>query len=216
METLNQTLKHLVREALTFPIQSPQRQQRLHHIYLLVTQSRKLWREPQNPDYSDALNDMWHECFTRLEDYDSDQKQVITWLNDSLKRALRRYRDRAQRYRKRHLNHWVNEGGQTTPVVEHLPGHPDAKEAIEKMLDPILQWIRADPEGKLRKRIFCKRPEINAQALLLRRLPPESQDWATITANFGLTPEEAKELPKWYSRYCKPALRNFGDTTGML
>ncbi|MEM1256485.1 MAG: sigma-70 family RNA polymerase sigma factor [Cyanobacteria bacterium P01_H01_bin.21] len=216
MEALNQTLKQLVREALSFPVKSPPRQQRLHRLYLLVTKSGKLWREPQNPYYGDALNDMWYECFTHLEDYNPDLQQVTTWLNDSLKRALRRYRYRAQQDCKRHITHWIDENGQTTPVVEHLPGRLDAKEALESVLNPVLCWIQADPDEKLKTRVFRKRSDINAQSLLLRRLPPQSQDWPTIALDFGLSSEDAHQLSQWYSRYCKPLLKDFGGTSGIL
>lgn len=214
-ESLNKALKRLVREALASPEQSPQYQQRLHGIYTIAMQSGKLWRE-STPYYGDAVSEMWQECFIKLDQYDPNEKEVITWLNDSLRRALDRYKYDEKRSRNRHISHWIDGDGQAIAITEHLPRRPDAEEALQTILDPVLRWIETDPEGTLRQRIFRKKTEVNAQSLLLRYLPPQSQSWSEIAADFDLTTPEAKELPKWYSRYCKPLLKDFGCVSGIL
>ena len=224
MEALNQppksldlTLKGLIQEALTYPDHSPERQQCLNRIYVLVMKSGKLWRDYSNPDYyGDAVNDMWYECFTHLEDYDPSLQQVTTWLNDSLRRALRRYKDRGQRDLKRHQTRVRGDDGQEAPIVEFLASRPDAVEAQEKILNPLLKWVEADADGKLQKRIFRQRPDINVQSLILKRIPPQSKNWPTICDEFRLSEEEAVALPKWYHCYCKPAIKEFGTETGLL
>jgi len=212
---IHRTLKALIQEALTHPVHSPERQQCLNRIYMLVMKSGKLWRD-YGPYYGDAVNDMWYECFTHLEDYDPSLQQVTTWLNDSLRRALRRYKDRQQRDLKRHRTQIRGDDGQDTPIVDVLTSRPDATNAQEKILNPVLKWVEADVDGKLQKRIFRNRPGINIQSVLLKRIPPQAKDWNTICTEFGLSNEEATALPKWYHRYCKPDLREFGTQTGLL
>jgi hypothetical protein len=214
-ELLNQELKQLIDKALSFPEKSPQRQQHLHYIYLKVMRSGRLWRESTSY-YADALNDMWHECFNQLDQYNPKEKEVITWLNDSLGRALKRWKYAQNRALTKHISHFIDTSGQAVAIVEHLPNRPDAEDANQAILDPVLKWIKTDPEGTLKKRIFRKRPEINAQSLLLCYLPPKPQRWPEIAANFNLTASEAKDLPKWYSRYCYPLLRQFGHESGIL
>lgn len=213
--SLDQALKNLIQEALAFPATSHQRQKRLERIYTLVMQSKKLWRD-SSPFYADAVNDMWHECLTNLEDYDPSLQQVTTWLNDSLRRALRRYKDRHQRDLKRHRTQVIDAEGQETRIVEILPSRPDAVEVEKAILAPVLQWVETDADGKLRSCIFRKRPEINAQAIILRRIPPQCQDWPAIWAEFKLSGKEARALPGWYHRSCKPFLREFGENSGLL
>jgi hypothetical protein len=215
MKSINQTLKELVCTALAAPENSPQRQQSLHRIYAIAMSSGKLWRE-STPYYGDAVNEMWQECFTQLEQYDPDEKEVLTWLNDSLRRALQRFEYRQKRDLKKHVSHVMDEEGQSIAVVEILPGSPDAEDAFQATLDPILNWVQTDPDGKLQNRIFRKRPEINAQAVILRRLPLNSQSWSDIAADFHLNASEAEDLPKWYSRHCKLLLRDFGYQSGLL
>ena len=214
-QSLDQKLKHLIQEALKHPVHSTERQQCLNDIYTLVMKSGKLWRD-YNPYYGDAVNDMWYECFTHLEDYDPSLQQVTTWLNDSLRRALRRYRDRKHRDLKRHLTQVRGDDGQEAPIVEFLPGRSDAAEAQKHILYPVLKWVEADADGLLQKRIFLNRAEINAQTVILKRIPPQSKDWPAICAEFELSDKNAKALPKWYHRYCKPFLKNFGTQTGIL
>lgn len=216
---LNATLKQLMAEVVAAAPHSLDRQRCFHESYNLVMHSKNLWRDYyaiEHGYYNDAVNDMWAECFSHPESYDPQLKEAITWLNDALKRALRRHRDRNRRDQKRHISTWTNEDGDVTDATDILEARPDAYEAFQKILKPVLLWVHADPDGSLRQRIFCKRPEINAQALLLRRLPPQSKTWPEISQEFGLTGKDAKALPQWYSRYCYPYLRAFGAQNDLL
>ncbi|MHC5721984.1 MAG: sigma-70 family RNA polymerase sigma factor, partial [Nostoc sp.] len=89
--------------------------------------------------------------------------------------------------------------------IDEQPAPPD----IPLLLEEIRDWAQTDADGELRNTIFRRRPEINAQALILQRLPPETP-WRTLAENFQLNPAEAKDLPKFYSRRCLPLLRIFG------
>ena len=214
-DQIHQALKDQIQQALLFSPDSPDRQRCLIRIHALVMQSGKLWRDSR-PYYNDAVQDMWQECFSNLEEYDPAVQLVTTWLNDHLRRALRRYKDRQQRDLNRHRTRVKGDDGQEAPIVNFLTSRPDAAEAQEKILNPVLKWVEADADGKLQKRIFGKRPDINVQSVILKRIPPQSKGWNTICTEFGLSEEESTALPKWYHRYCKPVLREFGTQAGLL
>ncbi|WP_272121521.1 hypothetical protein [Spirulina major] len=213
MDDLNATLKQLVAQALEYPPQSNERRQTLYRIYQQVTRSGKLWCDRQ-PYYNDALQEMWEYCCHHLEDYDPTVKQVITWLDDELKRRLSRYRYAQQRSATKHVQDV--EGGSTTlpPLAERLPAPPDAQASLA-IWQQTLEWVQTDPDHRLRKLCFRKRPEGNCQRLCQRRLPPEAT-WGEIAAELELNAAEAKDLPKWYCRRCIPILREFGVAQGFL
>ena len=104
-----QTLKQLMAQAVAAAPSSLERRRCLEKIYTLVMRSKKLWKEYSFDAeyYNDAVNDMWQECFANPEAYDPEVNEVTTWLNDALKRALRRHRDRRCRDQKRHISTWA-------------------------------------------------------------------------------------------------------------
>ena len=75
--------------------------------------------------------------------------------------------------------------------------------------------MKADPDQVLRNTYFQERPEINAQVVILKRLPPDVS-WKEIAKEFNLNDAESKNLPKWYHRSCLPLLRRFGTNQGYL
>ncbi|NER36131.1 MAG: sigma-70 family RNA polymerase sigma factor [Oscillatoria sp. SIO1A7] len=213
MDNLDKNLRQLIAEACSYPAKSPQRQQRLSEVYRLVTKSRKLWRESV-PYYNDALQEMWEFCCQNPELYDPSKCRVTTWLDDELKKRLRRWRDGTRRQQQRQMYARKSEEGQAFDLVGHLPARPDVEPALE-IMNATLNWIATDPEGTLRKTLFRKRADINCQALIRRRFPSETP-WKEIAAEFNLTPSEATDLPKFYNRKCLPLLRSFGVAQGYI
>ena len=188
-------LQQLVAEACSHPAKSLKRRQKLNEIVRVVTRSGKLWQE-NTPYYHDALQVTWMNFCRNPEKYRPNSCSVITWINNSLKWRLKDFRVET-----------------THPIdlIDKLPAPPD----IPPMLEETRDWAQTDSDGELRNTIFRKRPQINAQVLILRRLPPETP-WETIATDFQLTPAEAKDLPKFYSRKCLPLLRKFGSDQGYL
>lgn len=213
MDDLNAILRDLVAQARTHPPRSLARRQTLYVLYQAVTQSGKLWRDRQ-PYYYDALQEMWEYCCHHLEDYNPQEKQVITWLDDELKRRLERYRYAQRRDQTKHIQTHSPGDNLPTPLTERLPAPPDI-EPILGMWEQTCDWVRNDPDQRLQKTCFRKRPAINCQALCQRRFPPE-MPWGEIATELGLNAAEAKDLPKWYCRHCLPQLREFGVAQGFL
>lgn len=216
MNDLDQTLRQMLFEVCAAPLKSPERQQRLGEIYQLVMKSGRLWRESV-PYYNDVVQEMWQYCCQHPETYDPAVCGVITWLNDHLKRYLRRYREANSRQQHRLVNLFQSaqpDSEYALDPIETLPAPPDIQPLLE-MWKITLDWVNTDPDQILRTTLFRKRPDINAQILILRRLPPETP-WLALAQAFQLTPAETKDLPKFYYRKCLLLLRQFGISQGFI
>lgn len=209
---INEQLRVLIAEACDHPENSLERQLKLNHIYRLVMKSGKLWKEG-TWYYSDALQDTFEYCFSHLEEYDASIKQVTTWIDDVLKKRLRRYRDAKKRQNERTITLPQN-SEIFQDQVANLPAGPDIEQVMDIWFHTI-EWLKSDPEELLCSTYFRNRPEINAQSLFLMRFPSETP-WKKIAAQFKLTESEAKDLPKWYNRKCLPLLRKFGKDQGYI
>ncbi|MEM1392481.1 MAG: sigma-70 family RNA polymerase sigma factor [Cyanobacteria bacterium P01_D01_bin.116] len=214
MNELDLKLRELIATALLYPSQSSERQQVLAQVHLLVMKSGKLWRE-HTSYYNDALQEMWEYCCEHLEEYNPDIKGPIVWLDDELKKRLRRMRDGKYRQQRRFFTIKQTEQGVTNNPIDDIASSPDIQPAIE-IWEKTIQWVEEDPDRQLRSICFRKRPEINAQALILRRIPPDTLAWKTIAAEFKLNLQETKDLPKFYHRKCLPLLRQFGLSQGYI
>ena len=214
MNELDLKLRELIATALLYPSQSSERQQVLAQVHLLVMKSGKLWRE-HTSYYNDALQEMWEYCCEHLEEYNPDIKGPIVWLDDELKKRLRRMRDGKYSQQRRFFTIKQTEQGVTNNPIDDIASSPDIQPAIE-IWEKTIQWVEEDPDRQLRSICFRKRPEINAQALILRRIPPDTLAWKTIAAEFKLNLQETKDLPKFYHRKCLPLLRQFGLSQGYI
>ena len=213
MDELNEKLRQLIAEVCTHPAKSLERQQKLNHVYRLVMKSGKLWKE-RTPYYNDALQEMWEYCCQHPEEYDSSLKQVITWLDDELKKRLRRYRYAKKKQQEREITTLPTESEKITDPVDNLRARSDIQPVLD-IWSHTQNWVLTDPEGVLRRTCFRKRPEVNCQALFLQRFPAETP-WNKIAESFELTSAEAKDLPKWFNRNCLPLLRKFGAEQGYI
>lgn len=215
VQDLNLQLQGLISLAGAHLPGSPERQAAFAEMVRLVMRSGKLWRE-SSVYYADALQEMWEYCFQYIDHpekgYNPSVCTVTTWLDDRLKKILRRYRDRKRRQQQRHLSPFQAGGGQVVDPVDTLVSPADAQGAL-RIWGHLITWVRNDPDRLLRDRICMRYPQINAQTLLLRRLPPHEQSWDDIAAEFLV---DKKYIAQWYSRYCNSLLREWGRTQGYL
>jgi len=214
MNEIDLLLRELIATGCNHPPRSLERQQVLAMVYLIVMKSGKLWKE-YTSYYNDALQEMWEYCCEHPEEYNPDIKSPIVWLDDELKKRLRRMRDGKNRQTRRILTAIQTEQGITTNPVDNIAAPPDIQSVMD-IWEKTISWVKNDSDERLRNICFRKRPEINAQALILRRLPPDTPSWQTIAAEFKLNPQEAKDLPKFYNRKCLPLLREFGLSQGYI
>ena len=207
---LSQRLQRLIAEACSHPAKSSKRRQKLNEIVRVVMQSGRLWKE-NTAYYHDALQLTWMYCCQNLERYDPSRASLITWLNNYLKWRLEDFRQQQAESEARTVPAHRSGTEATTDSIANLPAPPD----LPPMLEETRHWAETDSDEVLRNTLFRERPEINAQVLILQRLPPDTP-WETIATEFQLTSAEAKDLPKFYSRRCLPLLRKFGSSQGYL
>lgn len=212
---LDRQLQQLIIQICACPVGSADRQSAFSEVVRLVMRSRKLWRE-STPYYPDALQEMWEYCFQNIDHpengYNPGVCGVVTWLDDRLKKILRRYRDRARRQRTRQAFSTQLQDGQILDPVDRLVAPPDPQSALDLWIR-LLDWVKSDPEQILSSRVCLRYPHINAQILLLRRLPPDEQSWSVIATDLSA---DKTYIAQWYSRYCNVLLRTWGKSQGYL
>lgn len=214
MDGLDEQLRLLVEETCQHPPKSPQRRRGLNKIIRLIKNSGKLWRE-NTPDYEDAEQKTWLyfsrnlcEADTAKQKYDPERSSVTTWLNAYLKRRLQDCRIEAAKEKATRASGELTGSNETIDPVETLAAPPD----IPPIEEEVRTWAKTDPDGELRRTHIKNNPEITAQLLILRRLPPETK-WEDLSAEFGLG---VSTLSEFYRRKCQPRLRKFGESQGYL
>ena len=195
---LHSQLQIIVTEALQLPRTSVRRRRKLNQIVRLVMASGKLWYQ-NIPDYEDALQQTWFYCLCNLEKYDPSRSSFITWLDNHLKWRLKDI----HRTKARKVADCLS-----SDIVDRIPAPP----SVPPMLEEVQQWINLDVDGELRRTHIHNRPDVTCQALLLRRLPPETP-WKTIAQEFNLPLSTASNF---YKRECLPRLRKFAIQQGYL
>jgi hypothetical protein len=211
MNRPEERLDSLVTEACNHPPGSAARQKNLTRIIRLI--APKLWRE-HTPYYQDALQQTWiYFCQNICEGktgkaYDPDRGTIVTWLNYYLKKRLQDLSDAARKRQEKFVSQRLDDSNEAFDLLENIPAEPD----VLPLLEQVKQWVEADPDGELSRIHITNRPDMTAQLLILRRLPPETS-WKDLAAEFNLS---MSTLSSFYQRQCLPRLRKFGESEGYL
>jgi hypothetical protein len=215
MSQLEERLRQLVQQACSHPAGSAERQKALTRIVQLVRP--KLWKE-NTPYYQDALQQTWlYFCHNLCEGrtgecYNPDRGSIVTWLNFYLKRQLQQFQIKEQAQQAKTVSGAVqgrsNDADAPPDPVDNLPAPPD----VPPLLDEVKRWVEADSSGELRRAKLANCPGLNCQALILRRLPPET-NWKDLADDYNLP---ISTLSNFYQRQCMPRLRKFGESEGYL
>ncbi len=206
--SVNQQLQREIEQTCRHPRASVERQQGLTRIIRLVLQSGKLWRE-QTPEYEEALQQTClYLCQNLCDRYRSDRASLITWLNHYLKWRLHDLRVQAQTETNQRVYPTTPDGERELDLGEILAAPPQTP----PILQATRQWVETDPSGELRRLHLRGRPDVTAQKIILRRLPPEVS-WKQISAELGIP---IATLSAFYQRTCLPCLRKFGKSQGYL
>lgn len=202
-------ITHLVQQTCHFPRNSPQYQRYLTEIITLIQASQKLYKE-QVEGYEDALQQTWLylclnlcEAVTAQKPYNPERSQITTWLNAYLRQRVRDVR--IERYEEKNSRMYGSDRLDPISIIEASPDIPP-------LLEQVKEWVETDPTGELRQLHIRGRKDITAQALILRRLPPETK-WQDLAEEWGIP---IATLNMFYQRQCKPRLRAFGKQAGYL
>lgn len=211
--TLEEEVQCLVEEARQYPKGHLRRQQCLTQVIRLIEGSQKLWRE-DTPYYGDALQQTWlYFCQNICEattgcQYDASRASVVTWLDRYLRWRLQDLRNQANLNAQRTKICMALVSDRPEDAVEELPARPD----IPPILEETKNWVLADPWGVLSQICVQNRPDLTAQVLISKRLPPE-MPWQKISLEYGIS---VSTLSSFYQRQCIPLLRRFAQTQGYL
>jgi hypothetical protein len=210
--SLDVQLQQMLLEARRYPSGHFRRQQALTSMIRLIDQSHKLWHE-NTPYYADALQQTWlYFCQnicegTTGERYDPNRGSITTWLNRYLRWRLQDLYVQERLQQQQALSCW-SQGQYTWHLVDSLAASPD----IPPILQETKHWALQDASGELRRIHVRHRPDVTAQIMILKRLPPEVQ-WDALALEFGLS---ISTLSSFYQRQCIPVLRKFGQNQGYL
>lgn len=206
--SIEEQLKQLVLETCQQPHGSVGRQKGLTAIVRLINHSHKLWRDA-SAYYEDALQQTWLyfcrnlcEAFTARAAFDPEQSSITTWMNAYLKRRLQDMYTETQTQKNRTVSE-IQEEITGVTATDRLVAPPPTSSLLER----IREWVEQDSTKKLRKIHIRDRPDVNAQVLICKRLPPESS-WQALSHEFGLP---ISTLSSFYQRSCLPILKQFYD-----
>ncbi len=211
MKHSSEYLLKLVAAACKHPPGSKERQKNLTKIIRIV--SRQLWQE-QTSYYEDALQETWiYFCRNICEGksglvYESNKASVVTWLNNYLKWRLKDGYINEQKQKQRTVSVKIDKDNKVVNLIDTLAAPPD----IPPLLKEIEQWVLKDPQNKLRKICMDNYPQVTAQVLILKRLPPETS-WKDLAREYNIA---AGTLSSFYQRKCKPLLREYSKERGYL
>ncbi len=210
---LDKKLEWLIVETCQHPPSSLQRKSSLTKLIQAIIGSGKLWYS-REPFYEDALQQTWiYLCRNLCEantgrQYDPNQSQVITWLNNYLKYRLLSFQGERQQQKAREFSSSLTKDEETIDLVQQLPATPETPPIWEETLN----WVKNDSDGELSSIHIKNRPDITCQVLILRRLPPPT-DWKTLEDEFNCS---YSTLANFYKRQCRPRLRQFAFNQGYL
>ena len=209
MIDLEQQLAELVIETCQHPQGTIARQSELTSLIRLINRSQKLWKD-NSPYYEDALQLTWLyfcrnlcEATTAKSAYDSDRSNVITWMNAYLKYRLQdMYIENHQQQLKSGL---AEREDIDDAVINQVVDRIAAPVQSSDLLEQIQQWAKLDRTKVLRRTYIRDRADVNAQVLILKRLPPET-NWQILSQEFSLP---ISTLSSFYQRKCIPLLKEF-------
>lgn len=213
----DQSFRQRIEETCKHPPGSLERQRGLTQLIRAIGRSGKLWRE-STEYYEDALQLTWIyfcknlcEAITARSAYDPQLSSITTWLNAYLKRRLQDGRLQSDEEKRQRVFLSDSQDGElegNRNLLENIPSDPD----IPPLLEEIYTWAEQDPTGELRQTHVENRPDITAQILILKRLPPETS-WKALSQDLKAS---ISTLSSFYQRRCLPLLCRFGQSQGYL
>lgn len=203
-------LETLINQAKQHPIGSPSRNRHLTQIIRMV--SPLLCRKYTQAD-ADAVQQTLFYLVKNFDHYDANRGCLVTWINAYL------YFRRCTVYQQKAIRacHEISLDSTLTDdeklCAKAITEIPSRDYGSLQMLDRIVNWIKTDPNGTLQETRLNQHPEVNAQTMILLRLPISQKPWKAIATQFGVP---IPTLSAFYQRKCLPLLREFGRTEGFI
>ena len=174
-----------------------------------MQQSRKisLWMKDQ-PFYDDALSHSWVLFVQKLDVYNREKGNVLTWFNNYiLNNQLRNLYEKAKSDHDHTIQlHSANDDQSHNPI-EQIPDPTNISTMPKQsILEPFNHWLQEMSE--LDDIHISNRPDISVRRLLHYRILKHSDypNWHALGEYFN---ENVKRLQNGWDRKCKPEMENF-------
>ncbi len=213
-DELDEQLKHLALEAQRHPPRTRERRVALTTLVDAILSSGRLYRpspsrlppsfyEAYEDIYDEAKQELWLHICQKIDEYDSERGSVIAWVNILMdRRFFNEAISKFSNFREMRLRMIIKATPEEFNTVEK---DEDFISAHEPILSEKLRWlIEQDPENIFRSTHIEKKPEVNFQALLIKRLSKAS--WKEISGEMGIS---IPTLSSFYRRCLKKFAPHF-------
>lgn len=209
IRNLHQELRWLVTDACLYPKDSLERRKRLNHLIARIQTSNRLWKEPRisTDDYNDALQQTWFYLCRRIETYNPDQAEVLTWINQYLQYRIQDITHQNAREARFQIVLPNSEPELADKWIEHLPARPEPPPILEE----VSAWLEEEKDD-LQRVCLRDRPDINGYILISCRVLFQ-KTWKQLSEEFAV---QISTLSSFYHRKCLPFLIQFGELHGYL
>ncbi len=210
MDDLNFHLRSLIKEACTYPKNTPQHRKAINHLLRSLLKSGRIWRPPAANDdnediYEEALQKTMLDLVSKTlcEKYDPNRGLFLSWFNECLKNKWKDEIRKANRHKSR-----------IQSVLEKDEMSIDLSEQIVSPIDAILltqtwesfkQWIKEDPDNVLKDCHIRNNPKANCQLFAELKLI-FGKEWKEIADEVGSPSGSLR--PHW-QRKCEPLLHKW-------
>jgi hypothetical protein len=181
----------------------------LHRLIARIQISNKLWKETRisTEDYNDALQQTWFYLCRRIEAYDPNRAEVLTWINKYLQYRIQDIARQKARETRLQIAFPNSKPEKPCQWIEHLPARPE----IPPIFEEVLAWLELE-KGCLQLTCLRDRPDINAYVVISCHILSR-KTWKQLSQEFAVQPST---LRSFYRRKCLPFLLQFGESHGYL
>ncbi|NDJ18775.1 sigma-70 family RNA polymerase sigma factor [Myxacorys almedinensis] len=203
MDELTLYLQSLIQEACSHLPATPQRRKAINLLLRVLLKSGRL--ETKRDDlYEDALyKTMFNLTETLCDKYDPSRGSFLAWFNTCLRNQHRDELRAAQRHRDRKQSAWQGHEVELDPL-DQVASPIDANLLLDTWKS-FVQWIKDDPDHRLKACHIENNPEANCQSLAYLRLVV-GKEWQEIAAEVGST---RGAISSHWSRKCQPLLQEW-------
>ncbi len=216
-------LRDLITQICQSQNPSPERQKALNRLLILIQQLPGLYRS-SHQNYPEAFNRTLEWASKNIQNFSpssSWEKSFVIWINGYLKWRVRDLYIADNKYENESIDKPINDDeGQSTTLGEKLPANTlslleikiaelqQAKRQRQGLA--VQEYIKKDPEEKLKKSHPRKHPECNCHVLAIRLLL-EEQKISNISREVNISNQT---LYSHWNRRCIPLLQEISKKFG--
>ena len=183
---LDEHLKQLSKEAQQSSPKSRERQIALNKLLNLIIKSGKIIYPYRNQSkglyeeiYAEALQNLFVFICTRIEDYNPERGDFLTWVNFLFQRRF--FPEAASYYMQITSTNKLNRRCLSLDI-EDYELIPSNYQSSNSLYDELMDYLKEDYEYIFRNTYLAKRPSVNFQKLAIKRLSGAS--WQEIAEEY--------------------------------